>query len=495
MKSITYILFLCCILISCSSNHQNVKIEKALILAGKNRSTLENVLKHYKDDSLKYQAACFLIENMPYHYSLEEYFLSPKGEKYRPNICNFKNANDLQKHCDSLINVGYKIEQNLLYDIETISEELLLNNIELAFKVWKKPWNENVSFEDFCKYILPYKAQVEQLSNLREKMMMKFLPILDSAKVTTPLEACKTLNKHLSSVVRYKETGLPFYPTIEEVYKSGISRCEGICNLGIYIMRAVGIPVTVDFTIWTKMDLGHSWCAVLNNGRFYSFGPGEDQPEIHAKNFSLIRHRRPAKVYRFLYDFQFKKSYNKYTTFLENPFLQDVTHEYLDTPTSFHVPVLNKNESINDDIFLCAYNYYEWKPLALGKYKTNGTCYFENVVGDNIFIVAKAVNDKIIKFITAPFYVNRSGNIHLLIPNYNKKFPFTLKKKISGEPYILQYWDTNANAFTSIPYIESTDTSQTYKEIPDNALFWFITPKRIVNQRIFIIDNDTIRYY
>ena len=72
MKHITYILLFFCISTSCSSNHQDTKLEKALILAGNNRSTFENVLKHYKNDSLKYKAARFLIENMPYHYSLEE---------------------------------------------------------------------------------------------------------------------------------------------------------------------------------------------------------------------------------------------------------------------------------------------------------------------------------------------------------------------------------------------------------------------------------------
>lgn len=62
-------------------------------------------------------------------------------------------------------------------------------------------------------------------------MMKRFLPLLDSAGVKTPLEACVALNEHLKSVVRYQDTGLPFYPTIEETYQSGISRCDGICNL------------------------------------------------------------------------------------------------------------------------------------------------------------------------------------------------------------------------------------------------------------------------
>lgn len=47
-------------------------LEQALKKSGNNRSELEKVLAHYsqKDtDSLKLQAAIFLIENMPGHYS------------------------------------------------------------------------------------------------------------------------------------------------------------------------------------------------------------------------------------------------------------------------------------------------------------------------------------------------------------------------------------------------------------------------------------------
>ncbi len=45
-------------------------LEQALRLSGNNRVHLEQVLRHYSRipaDSLKYRAACFLIENMPGH--------------------------------------------------------------------------------------------------------------------------------------------------------------------------------------------------------------------------------------------------------------------------------------------------------------------------------------------------------------------------------------------------------------------------------------------
>lgn len=56
------------LLVACNET----KLEYALRRAGDNRMELEKVLLHYsqeKKDSLKLKAACFLIENMPGHYT------------------------------------------------------------------------------------------------------------------------------------------------------------------------------------------------------------------------------------------------------------------------------------------------------------------------------------------------------------------------------------------------------------------------------------------
>jgi hypothetical protein len=70
MRIITYVL-ITLFVSGCSFYDSN--LEKALKLAGDNRSELETVLNHYKHnpaDSLKYKATCFLIENMPVHFYL-----------------------------------------------------------------------------------------------------------------------------------------------------------------------------------------------------------------------------------------------------------------------------------------------------------------------------------------------------------------------------------------------------------------------------------------
>lgn len=233
-------------------------LEWALRLAEENREQLEAVLNHYKEDSLKLEAARFLIRNMPYHHSKCEYFLSPDGKKFRSEVLYAKSEEEGKRYRDSLMRKGFGMEQRQVPDITAIDSSFLIRNIESAFAVWKKPWAKEVPFEDFCRYILPYRAQTEALSALREEIVERFIPLLDSARVATPMEACILLNEKLSHLIRYKKTGFPFYATIDETYRFGVGLCEGLCNVGTFIMRAVGIPVAVDMTVWVKMDLGSS---------------------------------------------------------------------------------------------------------------------------------------------------------------------------------------------------------------------------------------------
>ncbi|WP_228099380.1 hypothetical protein [Bacteroides acidifaciens] len=52
-------------LFSCSFPKKDSSLDYALQRSGDNRRELEKVLEHYRDSGLKYDAARFLIENMP----------------------------------------------------------------------------------------------------------------------------------------------------------------------------------------------------------------------------------------------------------------------------------------------------------------------------------------------------------------------------------------------------------------------------------------------
>ena len=103
MKQCIILCFSC--FLSCFSSCQRYdsQLEKALILAKENRGELEKALAFYEEDSLKQEAAKFLIKNMPGHYSYREvdgiekyyddvFFKKPNERKRRTNfyVCRWR---------------------------------------------------------------------------------------------------------------------------------------------------------------------------------------------------------------------------------------------------------------------------------------------------------------------------------------------------------------------------------------------------------------------
>lgn len=58
----------------CNCTNYSPELTEALVLSGENRKELLRVLEHYEqeEDTLKYKAACFLIENMRWHRSFKK---------------------------------------------------------------------------------------------------------------------------------------------------------------------------------------------------------------------------------------------------------------------------------------------------------------------------------------------------------------------------------------------------------------------------------------
>jgi hypothetical protein len=64
-----------------------------------------------------------------------------------------------------------------------------------------------------------------------------------------------------------------------------------------------------------------------------------------------------------------------------------------------------------------------------------------------------------------------------------------------GRPHTLFYWDVYEKGFCSLPYVSKTDSTQSFDQVPNNALLWFIEEARSFNQRVFFVENDSIRRY
>lgn len=490
----------CLIALFFLSCRRDAALERALTFAGDNRQEMERVLLHYKDDSLKLAAARFLIENMPYHFYEEEFYTLPGGKRYRPQLTDFPTEEACKAHLDSLARAGRMPERHRYKDIRTLDSAFLVRNIDLAFEAWQKPWAKQVPFPVFCRYILPYRTGRECPSELRKEMMEKFTLMLDSAGVTTPLEACSLLNEKLKTMMEYKENPLPFYPTLEETYIWGGAPCEGLCNLGLFIMRAVGIPVALEQTVWTRIDNGHYWGAVWQDGCFHCFAPGEVSPGEYLSILNDISYLKPAKVYRTHFELcsvpdKEQADDDGYVVWLKSPLLEDVSLEYLAHPLEFRVATdrIREFAHTSGQVYLCAHNYYKWEPIAIGA-RTDTICRFCRVGGSNVFIVADSPTGERLRFLTAPFHVDADGHIRKFIPRPERMqaFTFPKRKKQLNRPHTLHYWNVKKASFLPLEYSNTADSTQSYTNIPENALLWFTVPDHILGQQVCYLESDSV---
>ena len=73
------------ILTTCSMQKtKGVSLEQALSMSGENQAELEKVLEYYKNDSIKLEAARYLIRNMPFHFHGWNISYRPKANNMYP---------------------------------------------------------------------------------------------------------------------------------------------------------------------------------------------------------------------------------------------------------------------------------------------------------------------------------------------------------------------------------------------------------------------------
>ena len=273
-KIVTSFITVCFLLTGC---RQHSRLDFALSVAGENRAELETVLQHYAADSLKRAAAEFLIEQMPYRYGLEGTELENLHSFYRAASTSGLNPKQV---CDSMQGAGYSFSKSRMTpvrDIESIRADFLIAHIDKAFEIWRQqPWGRHISFDTFCRHILPYRVGNEKLKPWIEDMHARFDPLLDSIRATPDsadiLKVTETLVDGLRKLKRNYGHGLPSGVSIGPDNTEWLAGdCREFTDIQTYIMRSVGLPGGCDkMPITGNYFLPHFWNYVIDgNGETY----------------------------------------------------------------------------------------------------------------------------------------------------------------------------------------------------------------------------------
>jgi hypothetical protein len=432
------ILFLCLLIISCSQTEEQ-----------KYNHLCEVVLNHYRKDQnpLKLKAASFLLDNMKGKYSIEgelyKVYTDTIKKYYRdPNIL-FKKLKLLKK---------YSYNMNRINDTNIITTDYLIQNIDNAFDIWEKAkWKNDVSFNDFCEFVLPYRIGREPLEDwrrkIRENSLLRSYNDTLSSFADVQSAACWLVRKQseLKKNFLLKWGGdAPNVPDLQYSILNLLSTgsCLDLTQYSLFVCRSAGIPVAHDFTPhWANDNMGHDWAAILTNSELIAY----NLPVIDTFRNNIIPGRLPSKVYRHMFSAHANSHFNirGYCDFLppyfNNPCLTDVTTQYLQT-CNVKVPVLTNvdNEKL---AYLTVSNRKDWVPVGWGEIKRINIANFQEV-GINSVYLPVFKNEGGTQPLNYPFIINKNGELRYLKPDLENLQTIELLRKKPLTVSIQKYIDS-----------------------------------------------------
>lgn len=394
-----YSLLLLLLLVSCQ---QNSRLSDALEFAGDNRKELEKVLVHYKDSGQKYDAARFLIENMPIYYSYT-------GAELDSAKAALNTAGENGVVAPEFIR-RWKTPQGLekIYDAHVVSADFLIRNIDCAFSAWKKRhWNKSLSFDDFCELILPYRLDNEPLEEWRQAYEKRYAFLLDSIYSGTDLiEAAAVIGRYLKKekFIYNWELNLP-HKGASYLMNHRVGTCLDACDLTLYVMRSLGIPAAIDFYAYSsETRKGHTWNVIRDTTGMY-WGMWFTDRELERGRVYSDK-RKAGKVFRKC----FSTPYNK-----------DVSAEYY--PDTLRLSLKDK---AMEKLYLGVFHPRYWKAIDEAQVK-KGDVIFPNVESNVVYAPLAKVKGTF-QTVDYPFLFD-GVNTHPYIPDLSKRDTITLWRK------------------------------------------------------------------
>lgn len=450
--------------LSCS---RPTPLDEALQLSGKNRIHLEQVLRHYSlhpADSLKYRAACFLIENMPGHGWYEGTELDAYHHWVDSACATTNEAFKATLH-EACLQWEEMLEKlTFLEDIKHLDSNFLITHIDSTFGAAnKRPWLKTLTFEQFCEYILPYRVGHE-----RPRLLYRLQDSLYQTEVKSLLNYDDVL-RDASLIFRLQPPYNSFAQSTPNVYKtfhlhSTIIGCVSTATYHLWMSKLFLYPSVMDLTpAYPFRDGRHCWNMVYDNtqtSRFKKFiQENNDYAKVYRQTFS--KHLKPIS------------HNNEYIPpFFKEKFYQDVTADYIITSD---ITITPQTPISATAAYLCVFNELKWEPVAWAPQEKNGFKF--NNVGRGIVYLPVIYTTPKPTAISFPFILYPTGQTKKLQPDTINLCTLRLYRKYP-QKHTIEY---NNQRFTEA-FIEasndstfhSKDSLGSFSEILNSQ--WAVTP-------------------
>jgi len=476
------------------------RLENALQKAGDNRAELEVVLDHYPEESQKHEAACFLIENMAGHNYAELLFFDVNDVLVEFDALSFSNYEEASAAMSAIEKERGEVHYakgEVVEDTQSITAEYLIDNIDLAFHGWKtNPWSKDLSFEDFCEYVLPYRGSNEPVESWRGELIEKFSNLASEMEnPTDPKEAGRLLEQKANQIIGFDPI-FYLHPTDQgfaEMKQRGMGRCEDMTNMQIYAMRAGGVAVASDYTPhWAKSGNNHAWSVVIDaDGKGYAPISGV-AAKVYRKTFSEQLDSLGAKL----------EEDEKAPRWLKGKYYKDVTDSYVET-SDVQLMVSPSSEKY---AYLCVFNSGQWKAIQWSTIEHN-VANFRGMGRDILYLPAFFVGEEIVAA-GQPFILHKDGSTRTVqtdgirvdvstTESTDKRVTYEgmTDESVSvplnvGKEYHLQQWVDGAwkNISTAVGF----EKPMTFIAVTSGGLYWLIEVDGNREERPFTIEDGKI---
>ena len=417
------VLHICC---SCSSR---TPLEQALDSAGSNRSELERVLSHYRTydpNPDKLRAAEFLIENIPAHYSYEgtgiyEYY------DYAAKIL-VDNTLTPEQQRDSLLTITdlkYRdLPNHTNPDAQIIKADFLIDNIDKSYAQWTTcPWANQISFDEYLEWLLPYKAiELQELDYWRDTLTAHFgkgleNPVKNDVEYNTTMGVADMIrNDTYNGLHRYglyTRAGLPLLSAFLQVHQT-YGDIPDYALTAVLAMRSVGIPAVLDETpVGSRGTAAVKWY-VIKSDRGEQLTSEWDLATMIGGSF--FPYERGPKVYRNTYAINPERWDYRQNAKYQYPFelgKKDVTSQYfLTSDLAIPIDKTLRKELKDKFVYIASAvrsNDRPWQIVDFGVMK-NGKARFHDM-GREVLYQIQGYDGNTLFPISVPFILHKDGHM------------------------------------------------------------------------------------
>ena len=310
MKNILLSIIAVFMTFGCSSNKYEGTAWEVVKQSNNNAKELTRFLEYYKTngDRDKYEAACFIVANMPGKYSL--------------------------------------IGENQICDLNVVKSDSLIYSLEKSFDIKNSsPFLKQYSFGQFLEYILPYRIFNEPLEYYWKSDCLRHFHSDEKSDI---IKAAKEINSQVKIKLSIENYGDDIQ-SYSEIMSSKYGKCDDRTSLLVMALRANGIPAAYEFVP----------SIILPND---SICPLQNQDEISSENYV---HRKTPKIYRHMYSVKksLKEKYFSPDMFRHND-IMDVTCLHNIGKREVKANIIGHNNGYN---YLSVFSPSGWIPVSRAK--------------------------------------------------------------------------------------------------------------------------------